>query len=204
MAYSETERKKWRDDYLLGSSIESVAIKFGVSDEAVSLHLNKLGIVRRRPNYNHVKNELYFFDNLIERPSGCIEWVGKLGRKGYGFFSINGKTISPHRYSYSIHHGDFNGLLVCHTCDNRVCVNPDHLFLGTNKDNMMDCARKLRTSDRKLSPSNVIEIRKLIKTGISSGKIAKDFGVSRHNINSIKRGNTWNWLEDKAPVFLKK
>lgn len=94
------------------------------------------------------------FFNKIEKTDSCWIWRAAKRHTGYGCIKINGKVVDAHRVSYTIHFGKIpEGLLVCHTCDNRLCVNPDHLFLGTHSDNMQDCKSKGRfgISPRKLT-----------------------------------------------------
>lgn len=89
------------------------------------------------------------FEKFVERitESSCHYWLGFLDRSGYGYFKINNKTIKAHRAAYKLFKGEIpEGMLVCHSCDNPSCVNPDHLWLGTWKDNSEDMRVKGRSN----------------------------------------------------------
>lgn len=138
--------------------------------------------------------------------NGCWEWQGSLFKTGYGKFSIGRKTLYAHRVSYEIHIGIIpKGMLIMHTCDNPSCVNPKHLVLGTQRENIRDMISKgrdnhtggnscgERNSQAKLSQSQVNEIRELYSTGIVTQDIlAVYFGVSSSHISNIITGHKWN------------
>ena len=101
----------------------------------------------------------------IKEVNGCWEWQGYVQWNGYGKVLYKGKNLSAHRLSYALFDGDIPaGIVVCHRCDNRKCVNPDHLILGPDKDNYEDSVRKGRRAKvdppRNQSPSKNKRIKK--------------------------------------------
>lgn len=139
--------------------------------------------------------------SIPENAGDCWIWTGSKLRGGYGNININHKTKQAHRLSYELHYGKIPaGLDVLHKCDNPPCVNPHHLFLGTDKTNAEDRSAKGRTVKgvllpiSKLNDGNVKEIRKLIALKIPRRKIAKLFGVGSTCITDIATGRTWSWL----------
>ncbi|MDO7847580.1 HNH endonuclease [Hymenobacter sp. M29] len=93
------------------------------------------------------------FWGMVRKKEGCWEWTGYKNPKGYGYLMVKaGKPTGAHRFSYELHKGPIpKGLFVCHTCDNPVCSNPDHLFLGTVKDNTQDMVKKGRSHGQRLT-----------------------------------------------------
>ena len=145
-----------------------------------------------------------FWDRVIVKSDNeCWEWQGPTAGKGYGFFCSNGKSEYAHRYSYSLRNGPipsnigYHGNCVCHTCDNPICVNPNHLFLGSNLDNVKDRDSKgknpagERNGQAKLKEKEVLEIRKLSEQGKTQQYIADIFGVTQSNVECIVNRKSW-------------
>ena len=125
----------------------------------------------------------------------CIEFTGCKDNGGYGLKRKQGKLYKAHRLAWIEAFGDIpEGMLVCHHCDNRSCVNLDHLFLGTNSDNMKDMYSKGRGNDReviakKLNRALAKEIR---ESEGSHRDIAKIYNIDRTMVGKIKSGVCWN------------
>lgn len=135
----------------------------------------------------------------------CWPWTGakRDDRQGYGNFKIRSYAAArAHRVSYALYYGQSPGaMLVCHKCDNPVCVNPSHLFLGTVQDNSDDMVRKGRSPRRdqkgeknaasKLTAEDVEKVRQLIEAGHTNIAIAARYGVTHSMISRIRRGRAW-------------
>lgn len=137
-----------------------------------------------------------------QNESGCIEWSKQRDRDGYGYFKFNGGPVRAHRMSWILTFGEIpDGLWVLHKCDNPTCVNPDHLFLGTAKDNEIDKIAKGRQNyargedagPAKLTSEQVIQIRPLIGTRTQIS-IANEFGVSSTLVRKIKNRKVWKHI----------
>ncbi len=135
---------------------------------------------------------------------GCWEWQGHILHNGYGQASVGGKLFRAHRLSFSLFCGDIpEGILVLHKCDNRKCVRPDHLFLGSHSDNMQDCVAKGRIARSigesnpaaKLTYSQVHGIKVRALAGEPVRYIAEEFGVSQSLVRQIRSGKKWGHVK---------
>ena len=119
----------------------------------------------------------------VEKTDTCWNWIGSMMPNGYGHAGWpGGKTRNAHKISWMLAFGDVpEGLCVCHKCDNRRCVRPDHLFLGTFQENQNDSMRKGR-KPCKLHPRCIPVIQSRARAGESQRDLAADYGVSKHTI----------------------
>lgn len=134
----------------------------------------------------------------IRQPDGCWEWTACRAYNGYGKFWDGVKLTSAHRAAYRIFLGEIpDGQNVLHRCDNPSCVNPLHLFLGTQSENVQDMLRKGRAAVgskngfAKLTEADIPMIRSQLRGGESLTSIAKSLGVDHATIKDIKLGRTW-------------
>ena len=138
------------------------------------------------------------FWEKVHKTDSCWKWTGATNGT-YGCIYTHGERLNTyaHRVSYEIHNGEIpDGMLVMHSCDNPLCVNPDHLSVGTYKDNAQDMARKGRASTplAKLTPAAVRRIFRKSINGHSKVSLAGDYGVNVATISNIMARRTWKHI----------
>ena len=129
----------------------------------------------------------------IGESDDCWNWMASVQNSGYGHFRMNGKLELTHRVSWMLTNGEIpEDLQVLHICiTNRRCVNPRHLYIGTQQDNINDMMNQRRNGNVKLTDEEVIEIRKKYKTGeYTQQRLADEYGVHRSNIGRIVNNKT--------------
>lgn len=152
-------------------------------------------------SHQYTTKEIQRFNSKVKvMPNGCWEWQGSFS-KDYGQMKAAGKMRKAHRIAYELHVGDISdGMCVCHTCDNPHCVNPAHLFVGTNADNLADRdskGRQIRGESShlsKLEESDVREIRELRKGGLGIKEIAEMYNIKHPNVSAICLRRTWKHI----------
>lgn len=126
--------------------------------------------------------------NVIKTESGCWEWQGAFIDSGYGVTQYHNKRYLVHRLLYTLMKEPISdGLLACHTCDNRKCCNPEHIFLGTHKDNSLDAINKNRLygRGRKITDEQVLEVINYSNQGYKQKEIAAIYNVDQSLISKI-------------------
>lgn len=146
------------------------------------------------------RKEKFLKQALLDEQTGCWNFQGMKKAHGYGQVKRDGKLLFAHRYSWILHKGEIGKFFVLHKCDNRSCVNPEHLFLGTQKDNQQDMRSKGRhiygekSKTSKLKTEQVLEIYRLYDGGIGTIRLARMFSVTKNLVWLIVRGKAWNHL----------
>lgn len=141
----------------------------------------------------------------VDEATGCWQWTASCRRGGYGQLGLKGGVFTAHRLSYIVHIGEIpGGMFVCHRCDNRKCLNPAHLFVGTAAENTADMMTKGRfvlgrryrgeeIRSAKLSEAEVIAIRnKHIPRQYTRKQLASEYGVSVATIKNVLCGRCWS------------
>lgn len=169
------------------------------------------------PNqYISIDPYIRFLSKLTRMPNGCLEYMEGKDKDGYGKFWLNGKTLRAHHAAWFFKHHEMPHLCVLHKCDNPRCCDPEHLFLGTNADNMADKVSKGRQPSgdamrymesrhrgskhfrTKLTEEQVIRIREIAKPLRRKRQwrpqLAAEFGISVHNLADIIARRTWTHI----------
>lgn len=146
----------------------------------------------------------------IQDQDSCWNWIGTVGSHGYGAFSFLNTHYTSHRASYIAHHGDIadhpgaHGGVVMHSCDNRLCINPNHLSVGSQAQNLLDAKLKGRTVSGSakgelartaiLTAPIVLEIRRRLTAGETGTSLAREYGVTDTTISNIKIKKSWKHI----------
>lgn len=140
----------------------------------------------------------HFWSKLSKTPGGCWLFNGKCELNGYARVKHCGRKFLAHRLAYTLAKGEIpNGLLVCHSCDQRSCCNPEHLFVGSPLDNVADAVSKRRhaagerCNHNKVTAEEVKLIRQTWSAAEGAGPLARRFGISREQVYNIVQRRSW-------------
>ncbi len=194
--WTDEEIKILKDNYQ-NQSFDYVCSKLlNRTKQSIQCKAYKLGLSYFGEDYN-----IYRFWSYVDKKlkNECWNWTGAI-RRNYGYLIINYRKVNAHRFSWEIYFGEiFGGLCVLHKCDNPLCVNPNHLFLGTIQDNIKDRDNKNRQArgenngNATLSQAEVKQIRYLARR-FSQKEIAKIFDVRPACISKIYLNKTWKHI----------
>jgi len=165
------------------------------------LFLKKLIISKIGDDRDELLEILY--KNISINDNGCWIWTGHIHKSGYGYLNYKNKSFRVHRLSYMLHYHIYDlsdKLKTCHKCDEKLCFNPDHLFIGTQKENVLDMENKGRSNhpkgsnngNSKLTEKDIVIIRNEFALGLTTLKVLGDkYNCSDSMIGEIVRGNFW-------------
>lgn len=137
-----------------------------------------------------------FHSKTKKTSNGCILWTAGKFKDGYGGFYVLGRNRRAHRIAWELVNGPIvdDDMQVLHRCDNPACVNPDHLFLGTIADNMIDRNKKGRVptgENCKSAKLKIADIKEIRQSSLPATELAKHYGVTHSAVSYVRRGETW-------------
>ena len=158
-------------------------------------------IAERRLQSEHAL-AISFWGRTVRQSNGCLHWGGRLDQNGYGRVDFEGKPRLAHRIAYKLAYGEDPGdMYVCHSCDNPTCVEPQHLWLGSQSDNMSDASAKGRLNSfrgvgSQVGTAKITEQQaREIKFGVEPAtELARRFQITKEAIYAIRKGKNWGWL----------
>lgn len=160
-----------------------------------------------KPKYYNDKESLEYkiklYNERVVKKEGCWDWLGIIDtNQGYAKVQFKRENISAHRLSWIIHYGDIpKDKQINHHCDNRKCTNPEHLYLGTQKQNEEDKLKRNRQAkgsingSAKLNEYQVKEIKELLREGKSQYFLSEKYNISYPTINNIKNEKSWRHVK---------
>ena len=171
-----------------------------------NMHMRRLRLTgttapRIDPSRQALNNLLASIANGHINANECVLWTGCISGNGYGSVRFRGARLGAHRVAYMLVNGDPTGMVVRHTCDNPLCVNPLHLILGTHADNTRDCVVRGRRAVGKKMPHAKLTAEKAVEIFLSNETataLAARFGVGRTLIRRIKRRQKWQHATSKV------
>lgn len=143
------------------------------------------------------------FWRMCEKGGECWNWKKATNNDGYGILTFHGKAWKAHRLAYHFSNSGIpDGMVICHTCDNPKCVNPDHLYAGTQQQNVKDRVKRRRSGNlkgvnngkAKLSESDVLKIRSACDSGDRYSDVATKFGISDSHAGLIHKRRAWGHI----------
>ncbi len=167
----------------------------GHSPNSVAARNKYRNTVTTKGKYRNNADSFWSKVDKTSSPNGCWLWLGRLST-GYGIYTFHGRARGAHRISLFLTYGYWSDKSVCHNCpggDNSRCVNPDHLFEGTQEDNMEDAARKGRLF-RGYTGDQIMKAVELVRNGLDQGRAAKQVGITRNILSQVLNGRAWTHL----------
>ncbi|HBD95461.1 MAG TPA: hypothetical protein DC057_14930 [Spirochaetia bacterium] len=216
--------KNGRDASLVASRIIYMLYNGKIPDKGYVYHTCKNSnccnpnhlylVVPKKINIRYDENEIkkILYDRIFINNNDCWEWQGTTKNK-YGELDYKGKKFKAHRLSYMLKNNNFHissKIKICHTCDNPKCINPNHLFAGTQRDNIYDMENKNRSvhlkgsqnGNSKVTERQVVEIRNKYSTNkFSQRELGEKYGLSSSMVGEIIRGNFWKHIGGKITLI---